>query len=536
MPDYITTPTDSTTSAFATALAQALHHVDRHGHVPAEHATQLRRMIATTPREHRLSVATRLADYVGPFDGLPRQTREALVHIIREDDWWRMAGRNTGAWHFALTRLVWRAYTALPKGKRRRLLGHLGGMIQNGPSYGVYTAYQQRLRWQARSLARPPLQAMLHLAEIAPWHFAVGYARGIPQLPPCRALWHDPARQHTIGVMLGIDLLPTPQGWYFIESNLDSALRLERTALYDRDPFVANLLTFVKAHGYRHLIIMGNSADYDALMVQQYHEGAAAAKLKLTILEDAYLPKKHQRQGYYVPRLEDDGTLVMRIKYYRTSLDGLFQHKRASRRALEVYQRHANDPAICLVPTELVPVLGEVALDEPFPNLVYKLPEIDSAGGVMLMKATSPEHARVVLRDAVRQYQAKSRFVSLKRRLVRADDAGICQPYLRGALLPGRRLYIVRAHVLLTPIGTHFLSAHRVVAGRAVPEHLPPGLVQDPKPYLVNYSAGAHYAIVPPEEEPAVVKTALAIANGLAWAAAYGFQTGSAPETANIVR
>jgi hypothetical protein len=152
------------------------------------------------------------------------------------------------------------------------------------------------------------------------------------------------------------------------------------------------------------------------------------------------------------------------------------------------------------------------------------------------MKATSPEHAHAVLRDAVRQYQATSRLARVKQSLVRADDVGICQPYLRGTLLPDRRLYIVRAHVLLTPIGAHFLSAHRVVAGRAVPEQLPPGLVQDPKPYLVNYSAGAQYAIVPPEEEPEVVKTALAIANGLTWAAAYGFQTGAVPETANIVR
>jgi hypothetical protein len=49
--------------------------------------------------------------------------------------------------------------------------------------------------------------------------------------------------------------------------------------------------------------------------------------------------------------------------------------------------------------------------------------------------------------------------------------------------------------------------------------------VHDPKPYLVNYSAGAKYEVVPPDEEPEVVQTALALARGFAWAATYGFQT-----------
>jgi hypothetical protein len=107
-----------------------------------------------------------------------------------------------------------------------------------------------------------------------------------------------------------------------------------------------------------------------------------------------------------------------------------------------------------------------------------------------------------------------------------ADDRnGIFQPYMRPAMLPECRPYIVRAHVLLTPIGNHFLSAHRVVSGSPLPDILPLGLVRDPSPYIVNYSRGARYEVVPPEEEPAVVRAAMAVANGLSWAAAYGFQT-----------
>jgi hypothetical protein len=74
-----------------------------------------------------------------------------------------------------------------------------------------------------------------------------------------------------------------------------------------------------------------------------------------------------------------------------------------------------------------------------------------------------------------------------------------------------------------------FLSAHRVVAGSAIPEHIPTGVVKDPQPYLVNYSLGGKYELVPPEEEEEVKAATFAVAQGLFWAATYGFQT-MAPE------
>jgi hypothetical protein len=521
--------TDSTAGSFADALLQALCQLDGQGRLTAKHARRLRRAIIETPKADRLGVAMEIEEHLGPFTSLPRQARDAIVRAIGEDDWWRMAGRNIGNWHFAMTRLTCTAYRKLDQSKFGRLGRPLCEVVrslaQGGPAYSLYWTYRQQLLWQARSLARPTLGAMLQLAEIEPWHFAVSYAQGIPQPAAFRAFWHDPSRQNTVGVMLGIDLLPTPHGWWFIESNLNGALRLERTALYDRDPFVANLLAFVRAKGYRHLVVMGNTDYVDPLMAKQYEEGAAAAGLKLTIIEDAYLPKKVYGQSFHVPPPDEDSTLVMRIKQYRTSLDNLFHHKRTSRQALEVYQRRSTDPAIHLVPTGFSPILGDVASDTPFPNLVYKYPERDSGSAVVFLKAMSIEHARTVIQEAAQRNHLRSSFERFKQRVQRFDEDGLFQPYVRSSMLPDRRLYIVRAHVLLTPVGTHFLSAHRVVAGREVPAHLPSGLVRDPKPYLVNYSAGAHYEIVPPEEEPTVVKTALAIAHGFAWAAAYGFQT-----------
>jgi hypothetical protein len=105
------------------------------------------------------------------------------------------------------------------------------------------------------------------------------------------------------------------------------------------------------------------------------------------------------------------------------------------------------------------------------------------------------------------------------------DHNGLYQPYIRPLLLDGRQLYIVRSHILITPNGMQFLSAHRVVSENAIPEHLPLGVVKDPRPYLVNYSLGAKYELVASVEEEEVKAATFAAAKGLFWAATYGFQT-----------
>ena len=530
------TTADSAASPFAAAMARALHQLDGNGRLAAEDTRVLRRVIAETSREHRLSVAMDPEQHFGPFESLPREAQVAIVQAIQDDDWWRTAGRNLGDWYFATSRLVRTARAQIKGtafGRKTAPLTHaVQALVESGPRCGLQEVYRQRLLWQARFLPRPPLAAVLKLGEIEPWNFAIGYARGIPQLPAFRGFWHDPSRHQTVGVMLGIDLLPAPDGeWWCIETNLNSALRPERTALYDRDPFVANLLEFVKARGYRHLIVMtGNVTHVDDLMAKQYEEGAAAHKIGLTILEDAYLPKKTYSQCHGVPPLNEGGTLFMRIRLYRTSLDSLLQHKRASRQALEMYKQRSADPDLRLVPTGLAPILDNTAPDTPWPNLVYKFPERDSGSGLIFLKAASREHARTLVREALSSTPRKSFVAKLKERMPQwiDDHSGIFQPYVRPAMLPEGRLYIVRAHVLLTPIGAHFLSAHRVVAGSLVPDSLPLGLVRDSRPYLVNYSRGARYEVVPPEEEPAVVRAAMAVAKGLSWAAACGFQTGAA--------
>jgi hypothetical protein len=71
-----------------------------------------------------------------------------------------------------------------------------------------------------------------------------------------------------------------------------------------------------------------------------------------------------------------------------------------------------------------------------------------------------------------------------------------------------------------------FLSAHRIVSNRPIPESLADGLVTDPAPFIVNYSLDSVHALMPPEEERMVAKAALSVARALCWAVEARFQTG----------
>jgi hypothetical protein len=520
-------PHNSAISSFASAMSQALCHLDKDGGMTVEDVCILRQAVANIPNELRLNGVIEINTCLEPFESLPVEAQHAILRAIVDDERWRMAGYELCSWHFAIARILQALYLRLLQYRLNRVADFihiLADVARKGPRWMLYAIYRLQLEWKGKFYRRPTLKAVLGISGIKPWNLAVCYARCIPQPVKYRGFWHDSSRHNTIGVVLGIDLIPTPEGCWYVESNLNCALRPERTALYSIDPFVSNLLDFAKKQGYTHLVVMaGNVQRVDKLMAKQYEEGAAARGIKLNIIEDAYLPRLNYMRSFGIPSLYNNATLMVRIKFYHTNLDYLFNHKWISIQSLEIYKRHSSDPALLLPSTSPEPVLGDIALDDPFPNLVYKLPDLDEGKGVAFLKVSSAEHARAILKEVTHPNHrwALSNHYSLTTK----RQKGLFQSYIRSQLLPGRRLYIIRAHVLITPIGIKFLSAHRVVSERAVPEYLLPGIVRNPRPYIVNYSVGSKYEVVPPEEELAVETSALAIANGLAWAATYGFQT-----------
>jgi hypothetical protein len=514
-------------------VKEAICGVDESGRLSDEAALTLRTALAETPKDERDRLQVDLVPSLGPFVSLPVHAQNAVVQAIVEHDSWRTRGHELGTWHTAMLRGLWRLKDWIHglKPANSRILGAarqvsdvLAFGARKGPAQAIYLIRDRWLSVKGRTAARPTLGAALSFSGFQPPDLAVCFATGIPQREKYRGYWNDQSRHNTVGIVAGVDFVPTNQGCWYVESNLDLAQRPERSALYDRDPFVFNLLDFAARHGYSRLVVLdNNSSGVDPAMASQYEAGAKERHLNLTLVDRVNTPGAHRTRSYGIPPIRDDDTLVVRLKSYPTSLDDLFNLKRACNRALELYQATTDDSDLLLPETNADPILAEIDPDDPYPNVVYKLPELDQARGVYFLKAKSPEHAREMADQAVRS----STHRGLQERILfsMASMSGLFQHYVRSPLLSDRRLYIIRAHVLITPVGVELLSAHRVVSGTGVPNSLPFGAVEDTRPYLVNFSANGRYEIVPSDEESTVRRAALAVGRGLAWAAEYGFET-----------
>jgi hypothetical protein len=172
----------------------------------------------------------------------------------------------------------------------------------------------------------------------------------------------------------------------------------------------------------------------------------------------------------------------------------------------------------------------------PFPNLVCKFPERDQGQGVVFLKVASIERARAILADPIEmnRHSVATVLTKLRFRFNLEDQTSVFQPYIPSSVLEGRRLYIARAHVLATPVGLSFLSAHRVVSKVPIPETIPEGLVEHSRPFIVNYSLDSEHAVMPATEEEKVGRAALDVVRALCEAVEARFQTGPDRNVAGV--
>jgi hypothetical protein len=302
----------------------------------------------------------------------------------------------------------------------------------------------------------------------------------------------------------------------------------ERSRLYTVDPFVTNLVQFAKRNGYTSLLFLAcNDVPVDDIMAARIEQAARDAGIRATVLEDCYAPQRRLAQTFLVPPLDHGRTLVVRRKMFHIALDAIFHHKTLSFAALEAYQRTFPERDVRLPPTDLEEISRALRMDGPFPNLVCKFPERDQGQGVVFMKVPTLARARAILDDAVEmnRHSVANIWTKLRYRFNLEDQTAVFQPYIPSSLGEDRCLSIVRAQVFASPIGSQFLSAHRVVSELPTPASLGEGLVHDARPYIVNYSLESHHAPIAPEDTARVETAALSVVRGLCWAVEARYQT-----------
>ncbi len=515
---------------FADALLDLLAQTDPSGRVQGSVGRARLDTIRSAQPGERVAVLTDPVPHLGPFERLHPAAQRAILAAIRHRDAVWLRGHEPGFLYGALVRALFSLRSRVhswktdsrPVAVARQLADAIAFGARRAPSDLSRGLVNLGNRLRARFGRRPPLAALLAAGGVDVRPLAVCYARHVAQPDECRGYWHDPAAMKTVGVAAGMDFLPTEEGFRYVECNINFAQRAERSSLYENDPYVENMLDFAVERGYHKLVVVDSAANgVDPATARRFEEGARRRGLGLTLVDRESVPRSAYARRYGMPSFETRDTLMVRTRSYPIALDYVADMKQASVRALERYLVVQQESDLLLPESGSEPVLGKVGAHEPFPNVVYKLPEIDQARGVYFLKADSPEHARSILGDAIRA-AADGSLIARLEKLAGGQD-GIFQAYYKSRMRPDRRLYIVRAHVLITPVGVRLLSAHHVISGRTVPDSLASGVIADPTPYMVNYSAGSWYEAVPAVEVPAIARAAEAAGRGLAWAFEYGF-------------
>jgi hypothetical protein len=513
------------------ALRDALQRVGSDGRVPREIASRLRAAVVQQRRGREMTSSGDLIGALPAFDTLPEAARQSLFATVASDDSWSMALRRAN-WRQALTRAIRTAALRVSRRhpRAKAVLEQVEFLFLYWQARVVHVLYRKALAWRGWSSRTPKLAAALTIAGLDARAIASSYLRGAPQPLDTAGYWHDAGRHGTVGVVLGIDFIVNDEGVWFVESNLNAGLMEERSRLYAIDPFVTNLVRFARQNGYASMVFLAcNDIPVDDTMATRIEETALAAGLRASVLEDRYAPQRRLSQTFLVPPLEAR-TLVVRSKMFHTSFDALFHHKTLSYHAIESYQRAFPDLDVRLPSNGAGSIPEIVAMRGPFPNLVCKFPERDQGQGVFFLRVPSLARARAIIADTkeMNRHSVANVWTKLRYRFKLEEQEPMFQTYVPSSLLEGRRLSIARAHVLATPVGIQFLSAHRIVSNRPVPESLAEGLVTDPAPFIVNYSLDSEHALMPPEEERMVEKAALSVARALCWAVESRFQTGPA--------
>ena len=242
---------DGLTAAFRDAIAAA----DPVGRLPAARVRALRARLEGSRDGEQPSMTLRDLDrLLGPFEALPPGVQRSLVREVEEDERWRLRGYELGDWHYAAVRLLRsRRYQRLARSFSYTSVV----LLRDGPRSTLYALYGAAARWKGRHASRPSAGSVLRAAGLDPRSLVVYYARGLAQPAGYRGFWHDPRRNVTVGSILGVDLVPTADGFWYLESNLNPAIRPARTALYEKDdPFVVNLCRFAQEGGYRRLVVV----------------------------------------------------------------------------------------------------------------------------------------------------------------------------------------------------------------------------------------------------------------------------------------
>jgi len=320
--------------------------------------------------------------------------------------------------------------------------------------------------------------------------------------------------------LVGFDFIPAPSGVWCVEANPGTGLIGSPDPQgFDPDPVVAGIFDLARDLGMRRVLWMGSDTirvwprTLEALARCAHDTG-----LDLDVRDDPRLPRRYDLPAGRAPRRRPagapddvpDDTLVVGHNEYAIGPDHVLSDKELFIRSMAGAPEGVGESPVRVPPMTRLPPPLPSGSDPNLPNLVYKFPDSSQGRGVFFMRVRDAAQAIIIARALDREH---------------GEPPGLFQPFVLSSLLPGRRIYDVRAHAFLSPVGCRYLGGQRRESVRTLPDRLEEGLVQQRVAFTSNISQGNLRADIPADEEPRIAAAASAAAETIAGILKRGFRT-----------
>jgi hypothetical protein len=289
-------------------------------------------------------------------------------------------------------------------------------------------------------------------------------------------------------------------------------MRPERRRLYgsDLDPAISGLAGLAKGHGFERLVLLRQwwtEAEAEEFRRAARETGLEVVGATMAAVDTMGHPPVNPMVALPERLLPRTMYVVFSPLNKKAPLPHVLHDKICTARWLAEGLAEAGDPAsrLACVPTFDRLVVPPEPPGGRWPNLVVKLADVDRAKAIAVGRFATAEEARRALRLGDRPGSVPGVFrTELPQKVLHALSRGtakaLYQPFVPTDVVEGRAR-LVRLHVFVSPLAGAFLSAHGVLAAADLPDRLPPGLVADKRPYVVNFSAGSRYCLLPAEVE-----------------------------------
>lgn len=477
-------------------ISEAVSRIDASGRFLTDDLPRLREVVGALrsgqePLDHPASL-------FGPWREMGPRARAAIRRTVETDIRGTMDFYPQGEFWTGLVRGGWEWDRFLhDRSACPRFRTHLirwNNRLSGGPLNARNHLYRTVHRWRwNRGIRVEPADMLAALGRTPQWLLG-DFAEGVHVDPRARGYWVNEARKVTYGYMVGLDLMPTPQGICCLEANLQSGIYDDQRKVLGGNPFLEGILEAARAHGARRVLwLEGHHGELRTWMVTESQQLERAEDFPFEILEHPCMPSRRSLPSGVSPpnrwRLDPwvpDRSLLVRRNEFPVGSDFVINHKESFIRALGAALEKENQTRVYVPPMTRVPLHVPEPQGPGLPNLVYKYPESMAGAGVFFLRARNTEHALALARELDRRHQ---------------EPPGLFQPFLCSLLLEGRRVCDVRAEIFISPLGTWYLSSFKREAARSVPECIPEGLVSERGVFTSNNSTGGFLSRIGREEE-----------------------------------